>query len=101
MVKTKTLLQQEGTLEVYRLMDRLYVIQAALALPIPKKAGVYRSGGEPQPHPRTRPFDWLVTNPEVASIFETSSVGFAPAPVELKSFKEWNKAQMEKKCHTA
>lgn len=80
---------QESLLDVFM---RLAMIKDAMSLPDPRKlkAGTYHQG------PKSN--EWLVCEPKVADIFETSSVGFAPAPMELKSFKKWNKEQMEKKC---
>ena len=75
------------------LMERLYLIKAALALPDPNKlkAGTYR--GEPK-------VDWFAPLHVPTSIFETSTAGFAPVEVtasELKSYRQWNKEQREKK----
>lgn len=50
--------------------ERLLLIKAVISLPKPK-AGVYHQGQQ-----------WLVNQPEVASIFETGTVGFAPSEKE-------------------
>lgn len=82
---------EQGRIEFNALMERLYILKAAMALP-KLKNGIYHQGG------KAKTSDWIVATPDVASIFEAGSVGFAPEPVELKSFKQWNKEQMEKKC---
>jgi hypothetical protein len=58
--------------------DKLLLIREALKLPDGSKlkAGTYKT-----------PSNWLVTTPDVASIFETCRAGFAPAPCETFSRK--------------
>lgn len=75
---------------------RLQMIKDCMSLPDPRKlkAGTYRQGKKVEEKSGS---EWIACEPEVADIFETSSVGFAPAPMELKSFKKWNKEQREKK----
>ena len=57
----------------------LMMIKDCLSLPDGSKLkeGTYHSG------PKVRSGkDWLVTTPDVASIFETCAAGFAPSPCD-------------------
>jgi hypothetical protein len=80
---------QESLLDVFM---RLQMIKDCMNLPRLEN-GLYRNGKRVEEGK-----EWIVCEPEVTDIFETSSVGFAPAPLELKSFRKWNEEQRNKKC---
>ena len=83
---------QESLLDVFM---RLQMIKDCMSLPRLEN-GLYRNGKRVE---IVRLPDSTVCDPNVTDSFETHSVGFAPAPLELKSFKKWNEEQKAKKVN--